>query len=118
MCCCSESRKDLTGSNVHDKVNMYIIKRGSIQVIRYKHLRLDQDKIGRAKRILKAKTETEAIDKALEKVVEENRERLRRRNLFKRIIELRNRIGKVQEDSAGWVRTARKERTLFNDRGA
>jgi len=78
---------------------------------------LDQDKIERAERILKAKTETEAIDKALEKVVEENRERLRRRNLLKRIKELRNSVGKIQEDSAGWV-MARKERTLFHDSGA
>jgi len=87
-------------------------------MVRYKRLMLDQDKIERAERILKAKTETEAIDKALEKVVEENRERLRRRNLLKRIKELRNSVGKIQEDSAGWVRMARKERTLFHDSGA
>ena len=86
-------------------------------MVRYKRLMLDQDKIERAERILKAKTETEAIDKALEKVVEENRERLRRRNLLKRIKELRNSVGKIQEDSAGWV-MARKERTLFHDSGA
>jgi hypothetical protein len=72
-------------------------------MVRYKRLRLDQDKIERAERILKAKTETEAIDKVLEKVVEENRERVRRRNLLKRIKELRNSVGKIQEDSAGWV---------------
>jgi len=48
-------------------------------MLRYKHLGLDQDKIERAKKILRAKTETEAMDKALEKVIEEDRERLRRR---------------------------------------
>jgi hypothetical protein len=87
-------------------------------MLRYKHLRLDQDKIERAKKILRAKTETEAMDKALEKVIEEDRERLRRRGLLKRIIELRNSVGKVKEDSAKWVRMARKERTLSHDRGA
>ncbi len=81
-------------------------------MLRYKHLRLDQDKIERAKKILKAKTETEALDKALEKVIQEDRERIRRKKLMKSIIELRGRFGKMKEDSAEWVRLARKERTL------
>jgi hypothetical protein len=81
-------------------------------MLRYKHLRLDQDKIERAKRILKAKTETEALDKALERVIQEDRERLRRKKLMKSMIELRSRFGKMKEDSAEWVRLARKERTL------
>ncbi|MCJ7784703.1 MAG: hypothetical protein MUP41_12285 [Desulfobacterales bacterium] len=83
-----------------------------MNMLRYKHLRLDQGKIERAKKILKAKTETEAMDKALERIIQEERERLRRRSLMKRIIQLRNRLGKRQEDPAGWVRLARKERTL------
>ena len=81
-------------------------------MLRYKHLRLDQEKIERAQKILGAKTETETMDKALEKVIQEERERLRRRKLMKRIIQLRNSLGKLQEDSADWVRLARKERTL------
>ena len=55
-----------------------------MSILRYKHLkhlRLDQGKIERAKRILKAKTETETMDKALEKIIQEEKERLRRRNL-------------------------------------
>jgi DNA repair exonuclease SbcCD ATPase subunit len=87
-------------------------------MLRYKHLRLDQDKIERAKKILKAKTETEAMDKALERVIQEERERVRRKELMKRIIELRSSLGKIQEDSAGWVRLARKERILSYDSGA
>ena len=87
-------------------------------MLRYKHLRLDQDKIERAKKILKAKTETEAMDKALERVIQEEKERVRRKELMKRIIELRSSLGKIQEDSAGWVRLARKERTLSYDGGA
>ena len=81
-------------------------------MLRYKHVRLDQGKIERAKNILKAKTETETMDKVLERVIQEEREKLRRRNLMKRIIQLRNSISRTQEDSAEWVRLARKERTL------
>jgi ABC-type dipeptide/oligopeptide/nickel transport system ATPase subunit len=90
---------------------MYIVG-GGLNMLKYKHLRLDQGKIERAKKILKAKTETEAMDKALERIVQEERESLRRRNLMKRIIQLRNSLGKMKEDSAEWIRLARKERTL------
>jgi hypothetical protein len=39
-------------------------------VIKDKHLKLDQKKIDRAREILGAKTETEAIDKALDVVIQ------------------------------------------------
>jgi len=39
--------------------------------VRHKHLQLDQGKLDRAKRILGAKTETEALDRALSIVVSE-----------------------------------------------
>ena len=81
-------------------------------MLKYKHLRLDQGKIERVKKILQAKTETEAMDKALERILQEEKENFRRRNLMKRIIQLRNSLGKIKEDSAEWVRLARKERTL------
>jgi len=81
-------------------------------MLRCKHLRLDQGKVGRAKKILKGTTETEATDKALERVIQEEKERLRRRNLMRRIIQLRSSLGKIKEDSAEWVRLASKERTL------
>jgi DNA-binding protein H-NS len=87
-------------------------------MLRFKHLRLDQEKIERVKRILNTKTETEALDKALEKVIQEDQERLQRRKVVKRMIELRKSLGKIKEDSAKWVRQARKERDLFNDRSA
>jgi hypothetical protein len=90
---------------------MYILG-GRLNMLRYKHLRLDQGKIERAKKILKAKTETEAMDKALERVIQEEQERLRRRKLMKRIVQLRSSLGKIREDSAEWVRLARKERTF------
>jgi hypothetical protein len=81
-------------------------------MLRYKHVRLDQEKIEKAKRIFKAKTETEAMDKALDHVIQRDQELLRRRRLLKRVIELRNNLGKMDEDSAEWVRLARQERNI------
>ena len=79
-------------------------------MLRYKHLRLDQDKIEKAKKIFRAKTETEAMDRALENVIERDQELLRRRRLMKRILELRKTLGKTREDSSEWIRLARQER--------
>jgi len=81
-------------------------------MFRYKHLRLDQEKIEKAKKILKARTETEAMDRALDNVIQKDQELLRRRRLMKRIIELRNNSGKMKEDSAEWIRLARQERNI------
>ena len=102
---------ELTEYDVHDSLFMYIVG-GGLNMLKYKHLRLDQGKIERVKKILQAKTETEAMDKALERILQEEKENFRRRNLMKRIIQLRNSLGKIREDSAEWVRLARKERTL------
>jgi len=41
--------------------------------LRHKHVRIDQAKLNRAKRILNAETETEALDRALDVVVAEAR---------------------------------------------
>jgi len=79
-------------------------------MLRFKHMRLDQEKISKVKTIFKAKTETEAIDKALDNVIQTDRTRLRKRRILDRMMELRATIGKVQEDSADWVRSAREER--------
>ena len=81
-------------------------------MFRHKHMRLDQEKIEKAKRIFKAKTETEAMDKALDHVIQRDQELIRRRRLLKRVIELRNNLGKMKEDSAEWVRLARQERNI------
>ena len=84
-------------------------------MMRYKHLRLDQVKIEQAKRILRARTETEAIDKALNRVIEEDQEKLRRKKLLGKIVELRKKVGNIDEDSAGWVRMAREKRETSHD---
>ncbi|MEK7405056.1 MAG: hypothetical protein AAB225_08110 [Acidobacteriota bacterium] len=66
----------------------------------HKHFRLDQDKLTRARRALRARTETETVERALEEVIEE-----RRRNrlawasterFFKSGIEIRDVYGKLE----------------------
>ena len=84
-------------------------------MLKYKHMRLDQTKIQKVQRILKAKTETEALDKALDRVILEDRVRLRRKKIMRRIMDLRKTMGHIQEDTAHWVQLAREERTISHD---
>jgi hypothetical protein len=44
---------------------------GAISVLRHKHVRIDQSKLDRAKKVLGARTDTEALDRALTLVVTE-----------------------------------------------
>lgn len=44
---------------------------GASSSIRHKHIRIDQAKLDKAKRVLEAATETEALDRALTLVVSE-----------------------------------------------
>ena len=69
-------------------------------MLKSKHLRLDQDKIERVKNILKTRTETDALDQALDKVIQEDVEKARRKRIMRRIVALRDRLGKIEEDSA------------------
>jgi cytochrome c-type biogenesis protein CcmH/NrfG len=87
------------------------------RMLKYKHMRLNQEKIERAKKILNAKTETEAMDKALDRVIQNDQDRSQRRKIMKRIIQLRNSLGKMPEDSAEWLRLARQERFSSHDNG-
>jgi len=41
-------------------------------VMRHKHVRIDQTKLNKAKKVLEAKTDTEALDRALSIVVAED----------------------------------------------
>ncbi len=79
-------------------------------MLRNKHMVLDQEKIDRARKILGAKTETEALHRALEKVIQEDLEKAHRAKIVKQMLELRNRMGKMREDPSEWIRLARKER--------
>lgn len=78
--------------------------------IKDKHLRLDQKKIERAKTILKAKTETEAVEKALELVISSDLDLHKRKECMKRILARRDRLGVVEGDVADWIREGREER--------
>jgi hypothetical protein len=79
-------------------------------MLRNKHMILDQEKIDRAKKILGAKTETEVLHRALDKVIQEDLEKARRAKIVKQMLDLRNRMGKMREDPSEWIRLARKER--------
>lgn len=78
--------------------------------IKDKHIRLDQKKIERAKAILKAKTETEAIEKALELVISSDLDLHKRKECMKRILVRRDRLRIVEGDVADWIREGREER--------
>lgn len=79
-------------------------------LIKDKHLKLNQYKLARAKEILRAKTETETIEKALDLVLEREESREKRKGLLIKILKLREQIGPIEEDVAEWIRNVRKER--------
>jgi hypothetical protein len=79
-------------------------------MLRNKHLRLDQSKIDRARRILKADTETEALHVALDTLIEIDRRKSQRRKLLKAIQKLRRSLARMPEDTSDWIRQAREER--------
>ena len=79
-------------------------------MIRNKHLRLDQSKIERAKKILGVHTETEAIHIALDRVAIQRAEVEFKTKKLRQMLRLRTEIGKVQETTADWIRMARRER--------
>ena len=75
-----------------------------------KHLRLNQEKIEKVKKIIGAKTETEAIEKALNFLIERDASINKRREIMKRIILRRERLGKIKGNVDDWIREGRKER--------
>ena len=86
-------------------------------MFKYKHMRLDQEKIDMVRKILGAKTETETLNKALDKVIQEDQIRIRRTKIIQQMTELRTRLNKTKEDTSEWVRIARKERAKFYESG-
>ena len=86
-------------------------------MMRHKHIRLDQEKIDIVKKLLSVETDTEAIDKALTKIIHESKETVRRRKIAGEMARLRAAVGEVSEDPAEWVRMAREERNSGDDSG-
>jgi hypothetical protein len=95
---------------------MYITDRRK-NMLKYKHMRLDQEKIERVKKIFGAKTETEVLHKALDKVIQEDQRRIRKAKIMQQMIELRNRLSKTKGDTSEWVRIARRERAKSYESG-
>ena len=86
-------------------------------MMRHKHIRLDQEKIDIVKKLFSVETDTEAIDKALTKIITESKETVRRRKIAGEMARLRTAVGGVKEDPAEWVRLAREERSPGDDSG-
>jgi len=73
-------------------------------LLKNKPLRLQEGKI--------AKTEEETMDRALGRIIREEQEKTRGKNLMSRILALRHTLGKMEEDPAEWVRAARRDRPI------
>jgi len=95
---------------------MYIIDRRK-NMLKYKHMRLNQEKIDMVRKILGAKTETETLNKALDKVIQEDQRRIQRAKIMQQMTELRTHLEKTKEDTSEWVRIARRERTKSYESG-
>jgi hypothetical protein len=78
--------------------------------IKDKHLRLDQGKIEKAKGILKTKTETETIKKAIELVIARDADLLEKKGIVKRILARRKRISAIRGDIVDWIMEGREGR--------
>ncbi len=79
-------------------------------LIKDKHLKLDQKKIDSAKKIIGAKTETETINAALDMVIRSNSLERERHHHVERILKRRTGLKSVAGDTAGWIREGGKER--------
>ena len=86
-------------------------------MLKYKHMRLNQEKIDMVRKILGAKTETETLNKALDKVLQEDQKRIRRTKIMQQMIELRTHLNKTKENTSEWVRIARRERAKSYESG-
>jgi hypothetical protein len=95
---------------------MYIMDR-RYNMLKYKHMRLNQEKIDMVRKILGAKTETETLNKALDKVIQEDQRRIQRAKIMQQMTELRTHLNKTKEDTSEWVRIARRERAKSYESG-
>ena len=86
-------------------------------MLRYKHMRLNQEKIDMVRKILGTKTETETLNKALDKVLQEDERRIQRTKIMQQMIELQMHLNKTKENTSEWVRIARRERTKSYESG-
>jgi hypothetical protein len=78
--------------------------------VKDKHLKLDQKKIDRVKKILGLKTETETIETALDMVIKKEKAESKRKEVVDRILARRAKMKPIVEDTSEWIRKAREER--------
>jgi len=78
--------------------------------IKDKHLKLDQSKIERAKKILKARTETETVERALELVIATDTRAVQQSDILRGILTRRDRLKTIQGNVADWIHEGRAER--------
>lgn len=83
---------------------------GIAVTIKDKHLKLDQRKIDKVKKILGLKTETETIETALDMVIQREKTESKRKEVVDRILARRSKMKPIFEDTSGWIREAREER--------
>ncbi len=76
--------------------------------VRDKHLKLDQHKIEQAKNILKARTETETIEKALELVIATDAKQVRKRDIQKSILDRRRKVKPIKGTVADLIHNKRQ----------
>ncbi len=67
-----------------------------------------KDKHLKVKKIIGAKTETEAVEKALNFLIERDTFINKRREIMRRIICRRERLGKIKGDVADWIGEGRR----------
>lgn len=72
-----------------------------------KHFRLNQEKIEKVKKIIGAKTETEASEKAMDFLIERDKFMNRQKEIMQRIILRRDKLGKIKGDVADWIKESR-----------
>ncbi|MCL4455906.1 MAG: hypothetical protein M1147_12830 [Nitrospirae bacterium] len=83
---------------------------GIAATIKDKHLKLDQRKIDKVKKILGLKTETETIETALDMVIQKEKTESKRKEVVDRILARRSKMKPIPEDTSGWIREAREAR--------
>lgn len=89
---------------------MYMEVAMSTVLLKHKHLRLDQKKIDRARKVSGLKTETEVIEKALDILLERHDDMARRGKMVESVLKRRENMKPVTHDVSDWIREAREER--------
>lgn len=75
-----------------------------------KHLKLDQTKIEKAKKILKSRSETETVEKALDLVIARNAQTVQKKEIFERILSRKEKMTTLKGEVSDLIKEGRAER--------